>query len=152
MLAEYLTEVYQPSGPPRELIEADRLAAEEWARLRLRYEHVRQSIVDHLSHENGGKMVAVRRIEHLIPSAYEFQNSEIELNDPLLYQVMLDRPLVVADSNVGQPVGPPESIPAPNASRESSEQKLTAPKEPTDDVEASAGEDVSESKTAEAES
>jgi hypothetical protein len=150
MLAEYLTEIYQPPGPPSELVEVDQLAAEEWARLRLRYEHVRQSMVDHLSHENGGKPVAVRRIEHLIPNAYEYQNSDIELSDPLLYQIMFDRPIVVSGSNSGQPVGPPEAIPAPNASRENSEQTLTAPKESTDNSGESSPEDVSEQETVEA--
>lgn len=123
MLSEYLTEVYFPPGPPRELFETDRAAAEEWARLRLRYEHVRQSIVNHLRHQNGDKPVAIRRIEHLIPSAQEFHAGDFALNDPLLYDVMLDQPIVTGPP----PMGPPETIPPPTAV-----QDLTAPNKPAE--------------------
>ena len=118
MLSEFLTEIYQPPGPPPELVELDRPAAAEWARLRLRYEHVRQSIVDQLRHENSDQPVAIRRIEHLIPSAEEFRSGDFALNDPLLYDVMQDLPVVISPV----PMGPPEAIPAPKAT-----QDLTAP-------------------------
>ncbi|QDT09000.1 hypothetical protein [Planctomycetes bacterium K23_9] len=118
MLAEFLTEIYQPPGPPRELAQIDRPAAEQWVRLRARYEHVRQSLVDHLRTQNDRKPVAIRRVEHLIPSAAEFHAGDFALNDPLLYEVLLDLPITVAPPQVV----PTESIPAPAAV-----QDLTAP-------------------------
>ncbi|NND98589.1 MAG: hypothetical protein HKN47_14810 [Pirellulaceae bacterium] len=111
MLAEFLTEIYQPPGPPRELAAVDPLAAEQWVRLRARYEHVRQSMVDHLRHTHNDKPVEIRRIEHLIPSPQEYLQGEFSINDPRLYIVMLDRPI---DDPMGL-AGPPEAIPAPAA-------------------------------------
>jgi hypothetical protein len=114
MLAEYLNEIYEPPGPPPELVEVDPEAAEFWVRSRARYEHVRQSIVEHLEYENPGKEVAIRRIEHLIPDLLEYQEQPIELTDPRLYQVMLDQPAMLdAFGDLALPTGPPETIPAP---------------------------------------
>lgn len=114
MLAEYLNEIYQPPGPPDELVEVDPEAADFWIRSRARYEHVRQSIVEHLKHEYPGKDVAIRRIEHLIPDLIAYQQEPIELNDPRLYEVMLDQlPTVEAAGDLSAPAGPPETIPAP---------------------------------------
>ena len=93
MLAEFLHEIYQPPGPPEDLAAVEPVAADEWLRLRARYEHVRQSITDHLRHTNDDREVRMRRIEHLIPGNLEFLESGIALNDPLLYEVLLDLPL-----------------------------------------------------------
>jgi hypothetical protein len=106
MLAEFLNDMYQPPGPPQELIAADRPAADDWARLRERYEHVRQSIRDHLSHVNDGKDVKIRRIEHLIPTFIDYVQDPISLDDPRLYTVLMDR-------GPDDPLGPPEPIPPP---------------------------------------
>lgn len=133
MLAEFLTEIYQPPGPPRELVEMDRLAAEDWVRLRARYEHVRQSIVDHLRHEHDEKPVAIRRIEHLIPSAQEYLSEDIQLTNPLLYDVLRDLPL----TSPPPIAAPPESIPPPVAT-----QDLVAPVESEAIDEASTSEAV----------
>ena len=115
MLAEFLETIYQPPGPPQELVELDPIEADLWVRNRARYEYVRQSVVDHLRHENPGKDVAVRRIEHLIPGLVEYRNDPIELTDPRLYRVLLDRPIVLDDGrDLIAPVGPPEAIPAPS--------------------------------------
>ena len=111
MLSEFLTEIYQPPGPPPNLEQTDPLLAAEWGRLRLRYEHVRQSIVDHLRHQNNNKVVQIRRVEHLIPDFIEFEQAKIALNDPRLYVVLSDAPVTAE----GLPIEPAESIPAPTA-------------------------------------
>ncbi|WP_342190418.1 hypothetical protein Pla52nx_003174 [Stieleria varia] len=110
MLSEFLNEVYQPPGPPAELYEIDRLGAEMWAQSRLRYEHVRQSYVEHLENKHDGKEVAIRRIEHVIPGHVEFANAPISISDPRLYIIMQDQQ--IADELL-EPVGPAELIPAP---------------------------------------
>jgi hypothetical protein len=111
MLAEFMDEIYQPPGPPQELVELDREEAESWVRSRARYEHVRQSIVEHLKAENPGHDVAIRRIEHLIPDVIEFQREPIALTDQRLYQVILDQPITVA--SVDDLAVPPETISPP---------------------------------------
>lgn len=114
MLAEFLEEIYQPPGPPPELVELDREAADYWVRTRARYEHVRQSVVEHLKVEHPGHEVAIRRIEHLIPDVLEFQDEPVALSDPRFYQVILDQPIIVeSDGDLAAPAGPPESIPSP---------------------------------------
>ncbi len=55
MLSEFMDEIYQPPGPPQELVELDREEAEFWVRSRARYEHVRQSVVEHLQAEYPGQ-------------------------------------------------------------------------------------------------
>ncbi len=115
MLTEFLDTIYQAPGPPPELVELDRDAAEFWIRNRARYEHVRQSVVEHLEHEYPGQKVAIRRVEHLIPDLFDYQQEPIELTDPRLYQVILDQPI---ESDPGgdlmAPTGPPETIPPPD--------------------------------------
>jgi hypothetical protein len=121
MLAEYLEEIYQPPGPPRELTELDREAAEYWFRARARYEHVRQSVVDHLKKMNPGQDVAIRRIEHLIPDLTMYIEAPIALDDPALYRVLLDQPMDAASDSdlLIAPERPAEAIPSPQGDRES---------------------------------
>ncbi len=111
MLSEFLDEIYQLPGPPQELVELDREEAELWVRSRARYEHVRQSVVEHLKAQNPGHDVAIRRIEHLIPDVIEFQREPIALTDQRLYQVILDQPITVASD--GDLNAPAETIPRP---------------------------------------
>jgi hypothetical protein len=123
MITEFLEEIYQPPGPPEALLQIDPVEAEYWQRRRARYEHVRQSIVDHLRHENPGREVAVRRIEHLIPDLNDFRRDPIELTDPRLYQVLLDEPIELDDlGELSAPSAPPESIPSPSGEPQSAEQ------------------------------
>ncbi len=113
MLAEYLSEIYEAPGPPDELYRIDPGEAELWKRLRGRYEHVRQSMVDHLQTQHEGQEVAIRRIEHGLPGLEDFVAEPIKLNDPRLYQVLLDQP-ILSDSIApvsGEVVT--EEIPAP---------------------------------------
>jgi hypothetical protein len=112
MITEFLEEIYQPPGPPPALFQVDPVEAENWTRARARYEHVRQSVIDHLRHENPGREVAVRRIEHLVPNLSDYRNDRIELTDPRLYQVLLDEP--IASDELSAPAAPPESIPPPS--------------------------------------
>jgi hypothetical protein len=119
MLAEYLNEIYELPGPPPELVEADPEAADQWARLRRRYELVRQSMRDHLQHVSD-KFVQIRRIEHLIPTHLDYLNDPIPLSDPRRYIVLLDQPL-------DAPAGPPEPIPAPGERDDGTVDSLTAP-------------------------
>lgn len=122
MLAEYLEEIYQPPGPPRELAELDPEAAEYWVRSRARYEHVRQSVINHLKERHGGQDVAIRRIEHLIPDLTLFVEEPIALDDPQLYRVLRDQPInlgggaLPSDADVlAAPTRPAETIPLPGA-------------------------------------
>lgn len=123
MITEFLEEIYQPPGPPEALVRIDPVEADYWLRRRARYEHVRQSIIDHLRHENPGREVAVRRIEHLIPDLNDFRRDPIELTDPRLYQVLLDDPIELeAADELSAPAAPPESIPSPSGAPVSAEQ------------------------------
>jgi hypothetical protein len=119
MLTEFLDEIYQPPGPPRELMEIDPDEADLWERSRARYEHVRQSVVEHLKQEYPGRDVKIQRIEHLIPGVLEFQRDPIELNDTRLYRVILDLPIdAELSQDLAAPTGPPESIPPPAGASE----------------------------------
>lgn len=111
MLSEYLNEAYWPPGPPDDLFESDRAAAELWQQRRGRYEYLRQSMVDHLRSENGGREVAIRRIEHGLPGLQDFVVEPIELTDPRLYSVLLDQP-IFSDEIAPAPAAT-EEIPAP---------------------------------------
>lgn len=101
MLAEFLTEVYQPPGPPQGLQEIDADTAENWRRSRSRYERVRQSFTQRLEAVHPDATVAIRRLEHLIPDFMDFGEADLELNDPSLYEVMFDQaPQVTPDAPV----------------------------------------------------
>jgi hypothetical protein len=93
MLTEFLDEIHQPPGPPLELLEAAPEEAEYWTRTRDRYEHVRQSVIEHLRHQHPGREIAVRRIEHLIPDVIQYRLNPVSLIDPESYRVMLDQPI-----------------------------------------------------------
>ncbi|MEM6469697.1 MAG: hypothetical protein AAF802_09005 [Planctomycetota bacterium] len=109
MLAEFLNEVYAPPGPPNDLVEADPEAALIWRQQRGRYEYVRQSIVDHLSHVHDGRPAAILRIEHGIPALQDYVVEPIELDDARLYRVLVDQPLI---SDEMAPTSDAEVIPA----------------------------------------
>lgn len=110
MLSEYLHSIYQQPGPPEELIQIDRQAAELWRQLRLRYESVRQSIVKHLNEAHPGDQVAIRRVEHLIPDLSIYLEQPIALDDPQLYRVLLDQPTNA--ESLAEPVPVPNEQPA----------------------------------------
>lgn len=114
MISEYLESIYEPPGPPPELAQLDPLLAQEWSRRRARYEHVRQSIVNHLRHEYPGREVAIRRIEHLIPNLADYREQPISLTDERLYQVLLDDPIDLGLSDeLTAPELEPEAIAPP---------------------------------------
>ena len=114
MITEFLEEIYQPPGPPPELVQLDPQEAEIWMRARARYEHVRQSVIDHLRHENPGRQVAVRRIEHIVPDLGQYRLDPINLTDERLYQVLLDEVILPEDSGeLSAPETSRESIPSP---------------------------------------
>ncbi len=113
MLTEFLDSMYQPPGPPAELVELDRQEAEFWFRARSQYEHLRQSYVDHLKHENPGKEVAIIRIEHVVPNILDYQREPIALDDLRLYQVIPDQLFFGDAEDLAAPTGPPETIPPP---------------------------------------
>ncbi|TWT82896.1 hypothetical protein CA13_43590 [Planctomycetes bacterium CA13] len=112
MLSEFLHEIYEPPGPPPELARIDPIAAHRWEQGRARYEFVRQSIVDHLAHENPGNRVVIRRLEHVLPGFIEMANNPIELDDPRLYRVLRDQSLIPGDVTESAATLP-EAIPAP---------------------------------------
>ncbi|GAA4456484.1 hypothetical protein GCM10023156_31870 [Novipirellula rosea] len=112
MLAEYLSEIYQPPNPPEEIAKLDPVGAQLWEQSRARYEYVRQSIVDHLQYKNNGRRVVIRRIEHALPGFIELANDPIPLNDPRLYRVLRDQafdPQQTSETSSNLP----EAIPAP---------------------------------------
>ncbi|TWU34114.1 hypothetical protein Q31b_55850 [Novipirellula aureliae] len=90
MLAEFLNEIYHPQGPPSSLVEQNLEEASRWQQSRARYVAVRNSIIKHLEHENPGKRVRIRRLEHRLPSFVEMINHPIELDDPQLYRILAD--------------------------------------------------------------
>ncbi len=125
MMTEFLEEIYHPPGPPLELVQADRDEAEMWVRARARYEHVRQSVIDHLRHEHPDHEVAIRRIEHLVPDLVEYQREPFELTDPRLYQVILDRPFESGDTDrLIAPASPPETVPSPKGAAVAREDRI----------------------------
>ena len=91
MLSEFMEEIYQPPGPSDELRNLDREQAKYWGQARMRYEHVRKSVVDHLKYQNPDREVAIRRVEHLLPDLIDYQRAPIELTDERLYRVLLDQ-------------------------------------------------------------
>ncbi len=93
MLTEFLNESYWPPGPPEELRQTEPDAAEVWTQRRKRYESIRQSYVDHLKSINGGREVYLRRIEHGLPTLGNYRAEPIPLDDPRLYNVLLDQPV-----------------------------------------------------------
>jgi hypothetical protein len=99
MLSEFLNEFYYPPLPPIEMFESDAEDAENWRRRRARYEFIRQSMVEHLKSVNAGREVALRRIEHGLPGLQDYREEPIELNDPRLYSVLLDRPIMTEELN-----------------------------------------------------
>lgn len=117
MLAEYLQTIYVERIPLQLPIDlADSQELQDQVKLlraeRARYEHVRLSFADHLSHLNDGKRVVLARVEHIIPPHNEFLSQGIDLADKELYLTLQDRML---DLGTGEVVGPPEAIPAPAA-------------------------------------
>ncbi len=102
MLTEFLHEIYQPPGPPPQLREVDANAARAWSAARGRYESVRQSYVNHLKSIHGeSRDVAIRRIEHRIPSFVELMARPTPLSDPSLYGVLADVPIEFQNPDAG---------------------------------------------------
>ena len=93
MLAEFLQDAYQPPLPPPSYAEEDPEAYEQWGRVRARYEAIRGSITNHLADRHPDHQVAIRRIEHLIPTFVEFNAAPTRLDDERFYSVLLDRAL-----------------------------------------------------------
>lgn len=109
MLSEFLEEIYQPPGPPAGLAEVSPDEAEYWIETRSRYEHVRQSLVDHLRYVHPDRDVAIRRVEHLIPDLLDYQQEPIDLRDERLYRVMLDQAAATTDRESDSGEGLPDS-------------------------------------------
>ncbi len=140
MLAEYLTEIHHPPGPPPELKEQDPAAAELWEASRARYEYVRQSYVRHLRSKNPGRVVAIRRLEHLLPSFLEFDPGTTDLRSEQSYRVMPDQwdpvPMPMAAGAIAPAPAPellPETVsPTPNSPTPSSPPQPTSPADATE--------------------
>lgn len=116
MLTEFLHEIHQPPGPPEELAELDPAEAEYWAQARARFEQVHNSMIEHLEGQFPGKEVAIRRIEHVIPNFLEYEEDPIPLDDPRLYNVLLDQPRPVDAPPADQVSGvPAEEVPPSDA-------------------------------------
>lgn len=90
MLAEFLNDIHHPPGDPPPEIADDPLASAEWVRGRKRYEHVRDSILNHLRKEYPQAEVAIRRVEHRQPGLPEFIQDAISTEDERLLRVLFD--------------------------------------------------------------
>ena len=95
MLAEYLQDAYRPPLPAdaESLAESEPAEYRAWRAGRSRYERIRSSIVDHLAVTHPDHEVAIRRIEHAIPTFLDFNDDPTPLDDERFYNVLLDRPL-----------------------------------------------------------
>jgi len=98
MLSEFMETIYQPPGPSTELQELDSEQAKYWREARMRYQHVRKSVVNHLKRQNPDRDVAIRRVEHLLPDLIDYQRDPIELDDDRMYRVLLDQNVPAGDS------------------------------------------------------
>lgn len=127
MLAEFLNEAYFPPGPPDDLFESDPAVAAIWEQRRGRYEYIRRSLIEHLRSENEGREVQILRIEHALPGLQEFVEQPIELNDPRLYNVLLDQPIF--SDEMAPAAGTTEEIPAPASVDGAESQRLQPPVE-----------------------
>ncbi len=96
MLAEFLNDVHQPpleefELEPEERRSVEALRAFESLRLgRMRFEAVRDSMLDHVRVRHPGSQVAIRRIEHRQPGIPEFFRENIAIDDPRLYRILFD--------------------------------------------------------------
>ena len=112
MITEYLSGIYEVPAPPNELLNDPdpvvRKEAREWDRRRARYELVRKSIADHLKPDGGEALIGRR--ERVIPSFAEYVGGGVPINDPRYLTELRDIPVI-------GPIGPPESVPAPEAAK-----------------------------------
>jgi len=120
MLAEFLNEIYHPQGPPPQLAEQNPEEASRWIQSRARYVAARNSMLHHLEHQNPGKRVRIRRLEHQLPSFVEMVNNPIELRDPQLYRVLAD-PAVVSTGATADVA--PLPYPDPRSNERSAQQR-----------------------------
>ena len=118
MLAEFLHDAYQPPLPAdaETLAEAEPEEYNAWRLARTRYEQIRQSMVDHLASVHPDQEVAIRRIEHGIPSFIDFNRETVPLDDERYYRVLLDRPIEeLPTAPIASPADPRETAGEPTA-------------------------------------
>ena len=122
MLSEYLTEIYQPPGPPRELAKQEPDVAEQWRKARDHYMQVRQSIYQHVEASNpGSEIIGLRRVEHLVPRWETYNLNPVPLDDKALYRIMFDQLPGESGGTLIAPQQPAETVPIPEGNREADE-------------------------------
>ncbi len=89
MLAENLNQLWVPPWEGADPSVAPDVL-EAWKRDRARFERVRDSMARHVARRFGGKVVAVDRVEHILPSDIQVFDEHIQLHDPRLYVVLPD--------------------------------------------------------------
>ncbi len=132
MLTEFLHDVYQPPGPPQELIQLAPVEARQWAGARARYEFLRKSYADHLQHRYASNSApGMLRLEHRIPSFIEFIEQPLALTDDRFYGVLEDRPLEIDSDNVPREpeVIPADGVPEPESDDSSESNIQTLPRQ-----------------------
>lgn len=102
MLAEFLHQIHQPPADPG-LAQVDPVAFKQWQSSRNLFEQVRDSMQTHVAARYDAKSVTIRRLVHTLPSSTDVLERGMPLNDPALYQELLDKPL---DSGQPFPVAP----------------------------------------------
>lgn len=103
MLAEFLHQLH--TVPVQAEIAGDdvQLLA-DWRADRARYEMIRDSMTRHLVRRYGAESASIDRLEHRLPSSDEVLVDRLPLNDPRLYIVLPDAPVLL----------PPTPLPIPN--------------------------------------
>lgn len=116
MLAEFLNDAYQPALPieAATLVGPDLPAEElrEWRLGRKRYEAIVGSMTDHATSQiagGPGKIVEVKRVEHLLPDFVGFTARGVPLNEPDSYVTLDDIPITL-EALLGSR---PQSLPQP---------------------------------------
>jgi hypothetical protein len=90
MLAEFLNDLHHPPGEPPAELRQDPEALRSWHGSRRRYETIHDSIVGRLRARYPDAEIAIRRVEHRQPGLPEYFAGNVALDDPRLYQTLLD--------------------------------------------------------------
>lgn len=115
MMAENLHQLWAPPLDPQIAGDIDPGLLNDWQADRRRFEMVRDSMIDHVSHRYGATDVTVDRVEHRLPSDDEVLRQRMRLNDRRLYMLLPDTPLPETDpaeASAPLPLPPPrEELP-----------------------------------------
>lgn len=106
MLAEFLHQLHQPPADPA-LAQVDPAAFKQWQSSRNVFEQVRESMKTHVAARYDAASVSIRRLVHTLPSSSDVLQRGMPLNDPALYEELLDEPANSAQPFPVDPQGTP---------------------------------------------